>query len=66
MQVMVAGLEETAECGATKSCGGPGSFCAGRLRASGSGNTSQSDLVERAHARGLGVHTYTHRNEVQP
>ena len=65
MQAMVAELEQTPECGAMKSCRGPGSFCAGRLLGTAGSGPAQSDLVKRAHARGLDVHTYTHRNEVQ-
>ena len=63
IQVMVAELENATECGTSKGCGGPGTFCIGRL-AQPPSEQPTSGLVARAHAHGLGVHTYTHRNEV--
>lgn len=75
-QSMVAPLAPTPECtrseGAACSEVAPGQTCSGRLALTAAAAAAaarsradvRSDLVERAHARGLVVHPYTFRNEV--
>lgn len=72
---MVATLDLASECARSEgdACSAvpPSQTCTGRLTtaaaaaaAARSGATVRSELVERAHARGLVVHPYTFRNEV--
>lgn len=72
MQTLVAPLAATEECARPDqaTCGevADHQMCMGRLVGEGGANPSarsrRSELVERAHARGLVVHPYTFRNEV--